>query len=143
MTRNTTMTWCLYEAHKEVERKFLARAVCMSLVQEASTRGPLLLTRYIACGPGPERACGILQVVDGKSHSGAQYLTKSVLCGNRRMATKRRGRPGAYNIKHKQKRLVAFAQRLAYMVEVLVADGAVDEQLAGRMLPKYYACAAL
>ena len=68
---NAALSWCLYEARWEVERKLLARATCASLVQGASTRGPLLLTRYIACGPDLERTCGILQVLAGKTHSGA------------------------------------------------------------------------
>ena len=46
-------------------------------------------------------------------------------------------------IKQKRKRLVALAQQVASIVEVLVADGAADEQLAGRVLHKYYARAAL
>ena len=62
-----TMSWCLYEAHKEMERTFFAHAMCVSLIQDASTQGPVLLTRCIACGPGLERACNILQVVDGKT----------------------------------------------------------------------------
>ena len=141
--KHATMSWCLYEAHREAERKFLAQAVCMSVVQDASTRGPLLLTRYIACGPGLERACGILQVVDGRKHSGAQALAKSVLRGIRAMATKRRRHPGTYKTKTKQRRLVAFARHLASIVEVFVADGAADEQLAGRMLHKLSARAEL
>ena len=86
----TTMSWCLYEAQREKERKFLAKAVCLSLAQDASTRGPLLLTRYVACGPNLERASGILRVADGKKISGAEDLAKSVFRGLRAMATARR-----------------------------------------------------
>ncbi|MFM7984079.1 MAG: hypothetical protein ACKPKO_32615, partial [Candidatus Fonsibacter sp.] len=63
--KRATLSVCLYEAHNDMERKFLARAVCMRVVQDASPQGALLLTRHIACGLGRERACGILQVVDG------------------------------------------------------------------------------
>ena len=62
------MSWCLYEAHREIERKLLARAVCVSLIQDASSRGPLSLTRYVACGPDLEHTCGILQVVAGTTN---------------------------------------------------------------------------
>ena len=115
-------------------RKFLAKAVCLSLAQDASTRGPLLLTRYVACGPFLERASGILRVADGKKISGAADLAKSVLDGIREMATKRRPHPGMYEPTRPVKRLKSFAEHLASITEVFVADGAADEQLAGRML---------
>jgi hypothetical protein len=86
----------LYEAQREKERTFLAKAVCLSLAQYASTQGPLLLTRYVACGPFLERASGMLRVADGKKISGAADLAKSVLNGIRAMATKRRPHPGMY-----------------------------------------------
>ena len=59
------------------------------------------------------------------------------------MATKRRAHPETYDIKQKEQRLVAFAQSFASIVEVFVADGAADEQLAGRMLHKSSARATL
>jgi len=86
----TTMAWCLYEAHREVERGVLAKAVCVSLVQDASTRGPLLLTRYVACGPLLQRFSGIMRIVRAGKHSGAQHLAGAVLGSIRAMATKRR-----------------------------------------------------
>jgi len=94
--KTTSLAWCLYEAQREKERAFLASAVCLSLAQDASTRGPLLLTRYVACGPSLERASGILRVADGKKISGAEDLAKSVLGGIRAMATRRRPHPGMY-----------------------------------------------
>ena len=134
--KHTTMAWCLYEAHRDKERKFLAKAVCMSIAQDASTRGPLLLTRYVACGPSLERASGILRVADAKQISGAPDLAKSVLRGIRAMATKRRPHASMYNPARPAKRLKGFARHLASITEVFVADGASDEQLAGRMLVK-------
>ena len=132
--KKTSMAWCLYEAQREKERKFLAKAVCLSLAQDASTRGPLLLTRYVACGPSLERASGILRVADGKKISGAEDLAKSVLRGIRAMATKRRPHAGMYTPARPVKRLKSLADHIAAITEVFVADGAADEQLAGRML---------
>ena len=106
--KHTSIAWCLYEAQREKERKFLAKAVCLSLAQDASTRGPLLLTRYVACGPFLERASGILRVADGKKISRAADLAKSVLDGIREMATKRRPHPRMYE----PKRPVKKAQEL-------------------------------
>jgi hypothetical protein len=132
--KHTSIAWSLYEAQREKERKFLAKAVCLSLAQDASTRGPLLLTRYVACGPFLERASGILRGADGKNISGAEDLAKSVLNGVRAMATKRRPHPAMYKPKRPVKRLKSLAEHLASITEVFVADGAADEQLAGRML---------
>ena len=134
--KQTTMAWCLYEAQRDTERKFLAKAVCMSIAQDASTRGSLLLTRYVACGPSLERVSGILRVADAKKISGAPDLAKSVLRGIRAMATKRRPHAGMYEHAGPIKRLKGFADHLASITEVFVADGASDEQLAGRMLMK-------
>ncbi|MFM7988280.1 MAG: hypothetical protein ACKPKO_54100, partial [Candidatus Fonsibacter sp.] len=93
-----------------------------------------VLTRYVACGLGLERKCGILQVADGKNHSGASDIASCVLSGIREMATKRKHHPITYRIKKPWKRLPVSEQRLASIVEVFVADGAADEQLASRML---------
>jgi hypothetical protein len=91
--KHTSIAWCLYEAQQEKAHKFLAKAVCLSLAQDASTQGPLLLTRYVACGPFLERASGIVRIAGGKKISGAADLAKSVLNGIRAMATKRRPHP--------------------------------------------------
>ncbi|MFM7984303.1 MAG: hypothetical protein ACKPKO_33765, partial [Candidatus Fonsibacter sp.] len=134
--KRTTMAWCLYEAHKYKERKFLAKAACMSIAQYASTRGPLLLTRYVACGPSLGRVSGILRVADAKQIAGAPDLAKSVLRGIRAMATERRPHASMYEPAGPLKRLKGFADHLVSITEVFVADGASDEQLAGRMLVK-------
>jgi hypothetical protein len=141
--KHTTMAWCLYEAHREVERKVLAKAVCVSLVQDASVRGPLLLTRYVACGPLLQRSSGIMRIARSGKHSGAQHLADAVLGSIREMATKGRKHACMYRPRQKPRRLVAFARHLAAIVEVFVADGAADEQLAGRMLQRHSARASL
>ena len=141
--KNTTMAWCLYEAQREAERKVLAKAVCVSLVQDASTRGPLLLTRYVACGPRLQRSSGILRIAPAGKHSGAQDLAKAVLGSIQAMATKRRRHGSMYKPKQHPRRLFGFARALSGMVEVFVADGAADEQLAGRMLQRHSARATL
>ena len=139
----TTMSWCLYEAQREVERRVLAKAVCVSLVQDASARGPLLLTRYVACGPLLQRSSGILRICPAGGHSGAQDLAKSVLGSIQAMGTKRRMHANMYKPIEKARRIPAFARKLAAIVEVFVADGAADEQLAGRMLHRHSARASL
>lgn len=102
--KHVTMSWCLYEAHREVERKFLAKAVCMIIAQDASTRGPLLLTRYVACGPTLERSSGILRIAYAGNKSGAHDLAKAVHNSIRNIATKRRPHPNMYKPSRPPKR---------------------------------------
>ena len=66
--------------------------------------------------------------------SGAEDLAKSVLHGIRAMATKRRPHPAMYKPTRPVNRLKSLAEHLASITEAFVADGAVEEQLAGRML---------
>jgi len=132
--KQTTMSWCLFEAQREKERNFLANAVCLSVAQDASIRGPLLLTRYVACGPSLERVSGILRVADAQRISGAEDLANSVFKGFRDMATARRPHPTMMQPARPAKRLKTLEAHLASITEVFVADGAADEQLAGRML---------
>ena len=103
-------------------------------MHDASTRGPLLLTRHVACGPSLERASGILRVADGKKISGAEGIAKSVLRGIRVMATRRRPHPALCKPARPVKRLKSLTNHIAAITEVFVADGAADEQLAGRVL---------
>ena len=37
--KHMSIAWCLYEAQRDKGRKFLAKAVCLSLAQDASTQG--------------------------------------------------------------------------------------------------------
>ena len=53
--KGNTMAWCLFEALRDDERKFLATASCMSLAQDS--RASRLLTKWVACG-GSDR-CGL------------------------------------------------------------------------------------
>ena len=130
----STMSWCLYEAYREAERKFLAKATCMSLAQDASTRGPYLLTRYVACGPTLERRAGVLMITDQKG-SGAADLACSVIRSIRLgISVKGHPHPSTYTPAQPPERLQDFAKHLESITEVFVADGAADEQLAGRML---------
>ena len=71
-----------------MERKFIAKAVCMSIAQDASTRGPLLLTRYVACGPTLERSSGVLRIAYASNQSGAHDLAKAVHKSINNIATK-------------------------------------------------------
>jgi hypothetical protein len=67
-------------------------------------------------------------------HIRAQHLADAVLGSIREIATKRRTHASMYRPRQTPCRLATFARHLAAIVEVFVADGAPDEQLAGRML---------
>jgi hypothetical protein len=86
-----TMAWCLFEALRDDERKFLATASCMSLAQDS--RAGRLLTRWVACG-GSDRELvvrsGVLQLHRGQA-VGAVALQVATWKRVRTFATCRRG----------------------------------------------------
>ena len=126
-----SLAWCLPEAQRE-EPTFLASAVCLSTAQDASTRGPLLLTRYVARGPSLERASGMLRAAACKKISGAEDLAKPVLRCIRAMATRRSPRPGMYTAARPARRRKSLTKHIAAITGVFV--GAAEEPLAGRVL---------
>ena len=65
------MAWTLYGAEREKARNVLAEAVCLGITHDASTRGSLLLTQYVANGPSLERASGTLLFADDKTIAGS------------------------------------------------------------------------
>ena len=132
-TKATAMAWCLYEAYRDEERDFLAKAICMSVAQDASTRGHMLLTRYVACGPTLERRCGVLRLAPEKV-SGAVGLAEATRKAIRSMAYRRLPHSKQFKPRQPVEKLADLARHLEHITEVFVADGAADEQLAGRML---------
>ena len=131
--RSTSMAWCLYEAFREEERAFLDKAICMSVAQDASTRGHMLLTRYVACSPNMERRSGVLRITPAKA-AGAVDLARAVRKAVRSMAYMRVPHAGLLKLKKAAALVEDLAGHLEEITEVFVADGAADEQLAGRML---------
>ena len=126
------MAWCLYEALKDEERKFLSNAMCATLAQDA--RAGCLLTRWVACGRDLSVRAGVLQLHRGKA-AGAVNLHTLTCKGITAIATCRRHGGGKTWAPRVRPRLDARLQtHVANIVEVFVADGAADEQLAGQML---------
>ena len=107
-------------AQREKDQTFLASAVCLSIAPDASTRGPLRLTRYVACGPSLERASGMLRAADGKKISGAEDLAKSVLRCVRAMATRRRPRLGMCTAARPARRRKSLTKHIAAITGVFM-----------------------
>ena len=113
----TTPAWCMYEAFRDGERAFLQTAQCLSVAQDASTRGPYLLTRYVDGAPSMERRSGILMITSAKG-SGAPDLAQAILKGIRNVATKRRAHPHMLAPKQPAKRLEALAGHVSRITVV-------------------------
>lgn len=129
----TAMGWCLFEAVRDEERQFLRNSSVISVMQDA--RGDRVLTRYAACSRDErtlEVRRGILSMAD--PGTGALALVEAVKRGIDSFATKRarhRNMPPPRTAPRLDGQLV---QRVRRRVEIFTADGAADEQLAGRLL---------
>jgi len=130
--------WCLYEAVRDQERMFLQRASVLSIMQDA--HGSHVLTRYAACSSNTrqlEVRRGILTLIDPgdkPANSGAQSLSECVRHGIRALATQRVPHPGMRPPAIKPSVDVQLAAQVRRHIEMFIADGAADEQLAGRLL---------
>ena len=129
----TAMGRRLFEAIRDEERQFLRHSSVISVMQDA--RGNQVLTRYAACGRDErtlEVRRGILCMAD--PGTGALALVEAVKRGIDSFATKRarhRNMPPPRTAPRLDGRLV---QRVRRRIEIFTADGAADEQLAGRLL---------
>ena len=128
------MAWCLFEALRDQERKFLATASCMSLAQDS--RAGRLLTRWVASG-GSDRdlvvKSGVLQLHRGQA-AGAVLLQLATRKGLKNFATLRRHGGATLFMRVEPKLDRQLWAHLNAITEVFVADGAADEQMAGELL---------
>ena len=130
------MEWCLAEARRVLDRRFMSTATVASLMQDG--RGNNLLIRLVATNKqldvrrfvmGLERDCG----------SGAVAVRDATVLAIRRFCTKN-DRPPPRNTtqldtgtRHLDTELLGHIERV---IEVFVADAAGDEQVAGRELQR-------
>ncbi len=129
-----SVAWCLFEALRDDERKFLSTASCMSLAQDS--RAGRLLTRWVACG-GSDRELvvrsGVLQLHRGQA-AGAMALQLATRKGLQSFATCRRSGGSLYPLRVRPKLDRRLLSHMTVITEVFVADGAADEQMAGELL---------
>jgi hypothetical protein len=135
--KTVALGWCLFEAARDGEREFLETASVISIMQDG--RGARILARYTACGSSKRRLevrRGILFQM-GPDKPGSLSLAELVGHGIDALATRRAPHPGMPAPRvgpSRDHQLVAHVQQ---HIEMFTADGAADEQLAGRLLTDF------
>lgn len=127
-----SMAWCLFEAQRDQERDFLAKAAAISVSQDE--RKGILLCRYIASSETLEVRTGVLFCSPFKG-SGAPAVREAFLSGLRRFCTARRGASQRVNaIQARPKFNECLCVDVRKKVFLYNVDGGSDEQLAGKLL---------
>ena len=129
-TKRCTLEWCLFEALRDQERAFLkhASSICIALDER---QGRLLLM-FSACHK-LEVCTGVLGQLQHEGKT-AVDVASCVFKAIRSFCTTRLRHAHMNRTYVKAKRLVKTEQRIVGRVEMFCADGASNEQLAGRLL---------
>jgi len=127
------MEWCLAEARRVLDRRFMSSATVASLMQDG--RGNNLLIRLVATNKQLDIRRFVLGLEDDCG-SGAAAVRDATVLAIKRFCTKNdRPPPRDTNqdmgTRHLDTELLGHIQRV---IEVFVADAAGDEQVAGREL---------
>jgi hypothetical protein len=138
--RTRRLEWCLAEARRVLHRRFLRTAGAVTLLQDA--RKNMLLLRAVAANDRLETRAFVLGIERdyGSSNVAIQRATMKIIKGMCQMGRHAPGGPGdsgGPGGPHDAGpgRLDASLHRhLLQAIELFVADGAADEQLAGREL---------
>ena len=129
------MQWCLAEAKRESSRKCLQSVVVISISQDVSRTRFLL--RYRCASPTLEVQEGILDLrreVNTPQYNGADALRRATLLGIE--AACKPTRPPGNNSAPRVTLDVDLFQKILPNIVAFAADGAADEQLAGRELTR-------
>eukprot|EP00969_Alexandrium_andersonii_P003185 136833-Alexandrium_andersonii.AAC.1 len=129
------MQWCLSEARRELNRKFLRQATSITYHQDA--RGNKLCSRFSACDQKLRVRKGIIgQISHLKLGTGSTALVKASKLLLKRFCTGAAGAPP----KHDGSRVPdagvdwSLYRAISAAVEVFDADAAADENVAGRQM---------
>ena len=128
------MLWCLAEAKREITRQRLAAAPCVHISQDK--RATRFLCRYQCCSSDLTIQTGILQLsrdVGTPECSGADGLRRATLKALEHACTPTKP-PGHQAAQERPPIDRSAFDMLVKKVESYAADGASDEQLAGREL---------
>ena len=129
--KHRSMEWCLFEALRDRELAFLLQATCISI--SLDERNGRLLMKYSAVGDGLEPRWGCLAICrDSGAHS--RDVAAAVLAAVRRFCKRRVLHPGLNIGRRKLQHDPAAADAICSRIEMFTADGASNEQLAGKML---------
>ena len=133
------MLWCLAEAHRNRLRERMSRSVCMSVQQDV--RKGQLLVKFTSVDASLECSHGVLGQVDleEKFALDARSIFKGTVYILHKHAAKGLGRPGRADDPNAAAELdTSLVEHVRDVVELFAADGAYDEQRAGRLLRRFF-----
>jgi hypothetical protein len=128
------MAWCIAEALKDQEQKLLKKAVCLSIHQDA--REGLLLVRYSSVDDRLTRSEGVLGMAKdyGTKSKEIHDATLGII---KDFCTKRQTTDGRRSTMAGREPAILMTDLFEHVksrIELFDADGATDEQRAGRLL---------
>ena len=129
------MQWCLSEARRELNRKFLRQATTITYHQDA--RGNKLCARFSACDKKLRICKGIIgQIAHLKLGTGSTALVKATRLMLKRFCTRAAGAPPKPDGSRVPGAGVDWPlyKTITAAVEVFDADAAADENVAGRQM---------
>ena len=129
-SNSCTIEWCILQAVQDQERAFLAKAKCISVAMD-ERKGRLLVT-YAACRGTAVRS-GVLAQLRSPGRS-ADMTAACVAAAARRLCTIRKPHPHMNKTRKAATIDSTTLQHILDHVEMFTADGAANEQVAGRLL---------
>ena len=128
--KRCTLEWCLVQAIRDEERHKLAEATTIAIAMDE--RDDRLLVTYTACTQ-TEVTSGILAQIRNPGRRGTE-IAGCVQQAVRRVCTRRQRHANMHKPAEAPRQLGQTARRILERVEMFSADGASNEQLAGRLL---------
>ena len=129
--KTATIEWCIFQAVREKEHALLAGANTIAVAMDE--RNDRLLVTYAACR-GTTVSSGVLAHLRSPGRS-ADLTAACVAAAARRFCTVRDPHPNTNKVSRAGRTVkAATLQHILDHVEMFSADGAANEQLAGRLL---------
>ena len=129
--KRRTLQWCLFEAVRDQELEFMATATCISIMLDE--RNGRLLIKYSATNAKLDVRVGCLGLVRDAGGT-SRDVAVAVHAAVARFCTRRVRHPGLNASKAKSDPNKALQDHIRNHIEMFTADGASNEQLAGKML---------
>ena len=129
------LVWALAEAHRVDMRKALADASCVSIAQDV--RKGVLCVSFSACNNGLQTTHGFFSHCDlNKSALDSKAIFEGTLGAIMKFCTEGLGCPGAREYQPRMHHEIV--EHLKSTVECFSADGAADEQRAGKLMRGFF-----
>ena len=129
--KHCSMQWCLYEAWRELELGFMADAESVSIMLDE--RNGRLLIKYSASNKNLDVRVGCLALMRDAGATSVDVVN-AVHNAVARFCTRGKRHPGINKISQKINTNPNVQECIRQRIEMFTADGAANEQLAGKML---------